>query len=411
MAESCPDSERAGQVIAFLTRLRYLSLKEKVLLLKNCPYKGLVKRILGLAFAGNIFRIDLETINRKKTTDLVGADERLARFVVLNERFFAEEITVPAFLKKLQKLMAVLHVREFDFYSDLLSGGTCYLDFLSYRKIILKGKDETGYVRFMRPCEANSDAAWGGKRFVVQPNYQGIQLRIILEKGKKPKLIGRDQNSYSNRMKSTLKTAHGFLKESGLNRVEFDGILTLKDKSNRPAHDWKASECCLYIYDMVDESLPLKRRLRTVKAFCNFLKLAKNKRIIMMPTDILSGPSILAEAKRFSRGVNPYAARNGIIVKRWDSAYEFKRSPNWLTLTAFNDTESGTFLGRATIVGFAPGMTKIFAIDNNGLELEVEGAQATIAPLSKYVGFTVEYAFIRGYLSFRRVLYDKGREV
>lgn len=411
MAESCSDSDRAGQVIAYLTRLRFLSLKEKVLLLKNCPYKGLVKRILGLAFAGKIFRIDLETINKKKTTDLVGADERLALFVGLQERFFAEEITVPAFLKKLQKLMAVLHVREFDFYSDLLSGGTCYLDYLTYRKILLKGKDEEDFVRFMRPCEANSEAAWGGKRFVVQPNYQGIQLRIILEKGKKPKLIGRDQNSYANRMKSTLKTAYGFLKESGLSRVEFDGILTLKDKSNRPAHDWKATDCYLYVYDMVSDTLPLKRRLRTVKAFCNFLKGTKNKRILLMPTDIMSGPSILAEAKSFSRASNPYAARNGIIVKRWDSAYEFKRSPNWLTLSSFKDNESGAFLGRATIIGFAPGMSKIYAIDNNGLELEIEGAQTTIAPLSKYVGFTVEYAFIRGYLSFRRVLYDKGREV
>ena len=411
MAESCSDSERAGNIIAILTRLRFLSLKEKVLLLKNCPYKSLVKRLLGLAFEGHIFRVDLEQLNTKKTTDLVGADERLVKFVRLNEAFFADEISVPAFLKKLRKLMSKLHVREFDFYSDFLAGGTGYLDFLTYKKIFLKGKEAPERVQFMRPCEANAEAAWGGRKFVVQPNYQGIQLRLILERGKKPQLIGRDQINYAGRMKSTLKTASSFLAEAELQRAEYDAILIPKDKRNRPPLEWKASDCILYIYDKVDEVKPLKKRLRAARAFCNYMKQEGNKRILMMPTEILSGSAIHAAAKSFSRGSNPYCARNGIIVKRWDSAYEFKRSPSWLTLTAFKDTESGAFLGRATLVGFAPGMTKVFALDNNGLELEIEGGKDCLSALTKYLGYTVEFAFIRGYLSFRRVLYDKGREV
>lgn len=407
----CDDvSERAGHLIAVLMRTRFLSLKEKWFLLKNCPYKKLVARLLGLAFNNNIFRLDLSSLNQKKTVNLKGADQRLVSFIELNEAFFAERISAKKLQKRMAKIMRVLHVREYAFYEDLLSGGTAYLDYLSYKKFFLK-KEPDNKVRFMRPKAADPEAAWGGKRFVIQPNYQGIQMRLILQQGKKPKLIAGDQCNYAGRMKATLNTAQEFLAESGLNRVEFDAMLVQRDKKDRPKLDWKAKECNLYVYDWIDEKTPLKKRLKTVGAFCQFMKEEKNKRILMMPTEIIAGTSIGAAAKSFSRNANPYVSRNGILIKRWDSGYVHKRSSDWLTMMPIKDDYSGDILGRATIIGLNYDYTKIIGIDNNGLELDIEGPQSLLKDLTKYIGYTSEYAYYRGCLRHRRVLYDKGREV
>lgn len=403
------NSDRAAAIIATLMKLRFLPLKEKWLLLKNCPSHNLVGRLLSLAFKNHIFRFDLKDICKNQTIILKNADERLASFVRLHEDFFNDAITGKEARKKLFSLMEELHVREYAFYEDLLSGGTCFLDFLTFKKFFV-AKDSS-IVRFMRPKAATEDYSWVGKQFVVQPNYQGLQVKIILQKNKKPKLISGDQTNYANKMKATLKLAGGFLDVVQMEHMEFDAIIFPKDKQNRLSSDWKAVDCALCVYDFVEEKTPLKKRLKVVAAFCNYMRKNKNKRVIMMPTEIVSGPLVTKAAKSYTRSSNPFVTRNGILVKKWDSSYVYKRSADWLTFFPISDTESGNFLGRATIMGFNESFTKIYGKDNNGLEVEVLGSPNLLRKLNKYVGYTVEYSLYRGSLSFKRVLYSKGREV
>lgn len=404
------DSDRAGRIIAYLQRNKFLSSKEKSILMKNIPNKGLVKRLFGLIFRREIFRYDLSLITEEKTFELKNSDQRLSLFVRLNEAFFAGEIDGDEIRKAFKKLFRKIHVREFAFYQDILTGGTCYLDYKTYKKIFAK-KEKDNYIRFMRPCDANIDYAWGGKQYIVQPNYQGIQMRLIFEEGEKPKLIGRDQWNYEGRYKKTLKLAQTWFEDSGLEKAEFDCILCRKDKQDRPDARWIGKDHVLHVYDYVDKNLPLKKRLKKVSSLTNYMRTHKNFRIQMMPTEMVTGSMVPKIAKHYCMPHNPFVYRNGIIVKNWDSGYTFGRSADWLCLTNYGKTAVGT-LGRATLVGFCPNRQRVYALTNNGLEIEVGvNNQTMLEHLYSAVGFTIEFIKEEGYYRFYRTLYHHGREV
>lgn len=394
-----------------MQRNKFLSAKEKGFLLKNIPSKNLVKRLLGLAFRGEIFRCDLDDFVEEKTFTLKGADKRLALFVRMNEAFFSGEINGKVVLRAMKKLFRKVHIREYAFYKDLVSGGTCYLDFHTYRKALAK-KEKIEAIRFMSPRDASTEYAWGGKQYIVQPNYQGTQMKLILKEGEKPKLIGRDQLHYEDRYKKTLRLVQKWFEETGLSRAKFDCILCAKDKKDRPRYDWKGKDCILWVYDYEDKNTPLKKRLKKVASLCNYMKGEKNKRVQMMPTEMVTGAMIPKMARHYSMAHNLYVYRNGIIVKNWDSGYSYGRSSDWLCLTNFNDKWSGDSKGRATLVGFSPSKSYVYGMTNNGVEIEIGiSNESLIDSLAPYMGYTVEYSIKGDYYSLSRTLYDNGREL
>lgn len=404
-------SERAGRIISFLQRNKFLTAKEKGFLLKNIPSKTLVKRLLSLAFAGEIFRCDLDDFVEEKTFQLKNADKRLVLFIRMNEEFFSGKIKASVVQKALKKLFRKIHIREYAFYKDLVSGGTCYLDYNTYRKALAK-KDKIEAVRFMAPRDANTEYAWGGKQYIVQPNYQGTQMKLILEDGKMPRLIGRDQLHYEDRFKKTLRLVNYWFEDSGLSKARFDCILAPKDMKDRPRYDWKGKDHVLWIYDYEAKGTPLKKRLKKVADLCNFMKGEKNKKVKMIPSEMVTGTMIPKMARHYSMAHYPYVFRNGIIVKNWDSGYSYGRSADWLCLVNFNDQYSGSSKGRATLVGFSPNKAYVYGMTNNGLEIEIGiPNESLIDSLAPYLGYTVEYSIKGDYYSLSRILYDNGREL
>lgn len=403
-------SDRAGRIIAYLQRNKFLSSKEKAVLLKSIPNKNLIKRLLGLAFNGQIFRCNLEDFTEEKTYELKNADQRLVLFIRMNEAFFSDEIDGFTVQKSLKKLFRKVHVREFEFYNDLLSGGTSFIDYRTFKKVLAR-KDKDSYIRFMRPCDASTDYAWGGKQYIVQPNYQGTQMKLILEKGKSPLLVGRDQLNYEHKYKATMKKVSSWFEEQSLTKANFDCILCRKDKLDRPRGDWKPKDHILWVYDYVDKNLPLKKRLKKVESLCSYLKELGTKKIQRIPTEVVTGTLLSKIAKQYGMAHLPYVNRNGVIVKNWDSGYTYGRSADWLCLTNFADKISGVSKGRATLTGFSPNKLYAYGMTNNGIEIEIGIKEFMIDELAKYIGYTIEYSILDSYFKFSRTLYDNGREV
>lgn len=401
-------SEVSGAIIAFLLRARFLPFKEKQAVIKAIPNKKIVARLLELAFNGNILRMELSSICKKIHVRLVNANWRLAEFIRIHEKLVAGEISLKDARESIIDMMSSLHKREFSFYEDLLQGGTCYIDYVTYKKFLAESRNDN-LIRFMRPKTASPETIWSGNRLIVQPNYQGLQLKVILTEGKPPRLIANDQENYYSRMKKTLKLAQSFLPKIGESRIEFDAILLKKDKT-RPYMDWKANDCYLFIYDCPKKGVPLNKRLQVVREFVTFMRRHENKRIMIMPTEVVTGPLVAKIAKSYCRASNPDGSRNGIIVKRWDSPYTLKRSADWLCFFPYKEEESDLMLDRSTIVGVNEQKTMLYTLDNNNIEVPVYGSPQTLQYVSKYIGYTVEY---KPGLEprVRRILFIKGREI
>lgn len=403
-------SERAGRIISYLHKNKFLSVKEKLALLRRIPHRKIVGRLLALAFNDQIIRFDMSELTEKQTCELQDADERLALFIRLNEDFFSDKIDFQSAKKRAKKLFKKIHIREFQFYSDLVTGGTCYLDYLTYQKVFLKKKEN--FIKFMRPRDANSDYAWGGKKYIFQPNYQGQQMRIYLQRGREPQLVGRNQIHYEDRLKKTLQLVKAWFKENSKHdKMQFDCILCRKDKTDRPPLSWTAKEVTLFVYDCPEKNLPLSKRLKKVIDLCNYFKTNSNKKIQMIPTEVVTGSVLSKAARHYSMAHNLYQYRNGIIIKEVNSLYTYTRSADWLCLSNFNDKESGISKGRATLVGFHPTRDVIVCKTNNGIEIEVLVSNSIREGLAKYFGYTIEYSIKDENFFFNRTLFNNGREV
>lgn len=404
-------SERAGMIISFLTKIRFVfPLKAKEAVLKALPYKSLVSRLLSLAFNRQILRLNLADLCKNKSVHLVDADFRLAEFIRIHECFYSGELSLPESLERITELMQTLHTREYSFYEDLLEGGTCYLDYMLFKRVFKpRDKSDANLVRFMRPKEASPDTIWTGKKIVVQPNMQGLQLKVILDRGKKPKLVSGAQDNYASRMMKSLRLAKEWMEDYGLTHAEFDAVLVNRETRRFPAPGWKAESCVLYVYDYAKKDMPLNKRIKVAQDFCSFMKRNKNKRIVMMTTEVLTGPLVSKMAQSYSRATNPDAIRNGVVVKKWDSPYVLRRSGDWQTFFPYKASALHAMLGRATIIGVSSNFQKVHALTNNGIEVCVSGNPALLKPLKNYIGYTIEFNLDT--MTYHRVLFDKGREI
>jgi hypothetical protein len=409
-------SKRAIEIIAIFSILPFLTLPEKVHLIKTSKYKKLIIRLLYIIFKG-AYRGELVSVT---TPRIKNADNRLIGFLELHEQFIIGEISPQKFFRKIQLLLSeALHPKEELFYREILTGSKFSLSYKDVRDNFFDGENFIFLpAKFCKAfiCERNWKIDYP---VLAQPCLDGYQIKVKVIKGR-VRAFDREQIEVTTRFKALTKAALTYATKQGLSKLEIDVIMVAKDMSEQSLMHalkkgkWKR-DVLFYIYDaVVPGGEILTRRLQRVKSIIRILTNYGHKYYIAMPTIMVEDEEKLVKlATRYSK--TRFSLRKGVIAKDPNSVYEHKRTESWLKI---RKSASPSCCVLKQIIWEAEGkkspVVSLIGVNNNGKEIQVSypGIHSWIIKHGNNLyGHIFEYIWQEDKPVFRRFMPERGFDI